>query len=139
LINAQDVENQEQLVEALERHAISVTQATLSRDLREMGVTKIPKGLGRFIYKITTAELPATKKDLKNKFINFVREIKNAGNLILIKTLPGEAQGVARVIDNAKIDNILGTVAGDDTILIVIDKFVNVKRIINTFREVMVK
>mgnify|MGYP001104371661 CR=1 FL=1 len=67
LIISRDIKTQESLLEDLNRHNVRVTQATLSRDLREMGVTKTPKGLGKFIYKIAQIEPTATERDLKDK------------------------------------------------------------------------
>ncbi len=137
LIISRDIKTQESLLEDLNRHNVRVTQATLSRDLREMGVTKTPKGLGKFIYKIAQIEPTATERDLKDKFINFVRDIKIAGNLIILKTPPGEAQGVARVIDIASIGDILGTVAGDDTILLIANTKLSARRVLSLFKDLI--
>ncbi len=139
LIERQDIETQGQLLALLGHQGIYVTQATLSRDLREMGITKTPKGLNKFIYRITLEEAPSTETVLRSKFMNFVREIKHAGNLIVIKTPPGEAQGVARVIDNAKFNEIMGTIAGDDTILVIVDSNVHTRKILAVFRQAATK
>lgn len=139
LIESQEIGTQEELLAKLAHQGISVTQATLSRDLRAMGVTKVPKGLFKFVYKIAGEETSSTERDLRNKFNNFVREIKHTNNLIVIKTLPGEAMGVARIIDNAKLDGLMGTVAGDDTILIIVNNVSNTKKTINFFHQVMTK
>ncbi len=113
-----------------------VTQATLSRDLSEIGVVKIRKGSGYYIYKISS-ELSGMAHALRNKFINFVREIKTTGNLVVIKTPPGEAQGVARAIDLAEIKHILGTVAGDDTILVVVEDPQSARVIYKKFQNLL--
>lgn len=136
VIESNEISTQEDLVNELKKCNIPVTQATLSRDLREIGVIKIAKGLGRYVYKIAD-EVSPPEKELKNKFLNFVREIKDTGNLILIKTPPGEAQGVARVIDLAEIEHILGTVAGDDTILVVVDSAENTKKVKKRFQDLL--
>ncbi len=112
IIEDNDIATQEQLIAELRKNGIFVTQATLSRDLSEIGVVKIRKGYGEYIYKVSN-ELSGSGQALRNKFINFVREVKSTGNLIIIKTPPGEAQGVARAIDLAEIKCILGTVAKD--------------------------
>jgi len=125
-------------VNELQKCNIPVTQATLSRDLREIGVIKVTKGLGEYVYKISD-ETASSERELKNKFLNFVREIKETGNLILIKTPPGEAQAVARVIDLAEIEHILGTVAGDDTILVVVDDVEDAKKIKKKFQDLCIK
>ncbi len=138
LIQSKEISTQEQLVAELQKHDVLVTQATLSRDLREIGVIKVSKGLGDYVYKIAD-EVSSSEKELKNKFLNFVRDIKETGNLILIKTPPGEAQGVARVIDLAEMEHILGTVAGDDTILVVVDSDDNTKKVKKRFQDLLIK
>lgn len=138
LIQTREISTQEELVAELQKNNIPVTQATLSRDLREIGVVKVSKGLGDYVYKIA-GEVSSSEKDLKNKFLNFVRDIKDTGNLILIKTPPGEAQGVARVIDLAEMEHILGTVAGDDTILVVVDDAKNTKRVKKRFQDLLIR
>ncbi|MEO0137116.1 MAG: arginine repressor [candidate division WOR-3 bacterium] len=138
LIETKEIATQEQLVNELKKCSIPVTQATLSRDLREIGVIKVAKGLGNYIYKIAE-EVNPPERELKNKFLNLVRDIKDTGNLILIKTPPGEAQGVARVIDLAEMEHILGTVAGDDTILVVVDSADNTKKVKKRFQDLLVK
>ncbi|MEO0123968.1 MAG: arginine repressor [candidate division WOR-3 bacterium] len=138
LIQSKEISTQEQLVAELQKHDVLVTQATLSRDLREIGVIKVSKGLGDYVYKIAD-EVSSSEKELKNKFLNFVRDIKETGNLILIKTPPGEAQGVARVIDLAEMEHILGTVAGDDTILVVVDSADNTKKVKKRFQDLLIK
>ncbi len=119
LITSREVRTQEVLLAILRQKGIRVTQATLSRDLREMGVTKMPEGLSGAAYKLVAESVPANAKTLQIKFISAVQDLVRVGNLILVKTIPGEAQAVSRVIDNAKITGIMGTVAGDDTILVV--------------------
>jgi transcriptional regulator of arginine metabolism len=138
LIETKEISTQGQLVNELQKCNIPVTQATLSRDLREIGVIKVTKGLGEYVYKISD-ETASSERELKNKFLNFVREIKETGNLILIKTPPGEAQAVARVIDLAEIEHILGTVAGDDTILVVVDDVEDAKKIKKKFQDLCIK
>ncbi len=138
VIESNEISTQEQLVVELKKRNILVTQATLSRDLREIGVIKVSKGLGDYVYKIAD-EVSSSEKELKNKFLNFVRDIKETGNLILIKTPPGEAQGVARVIDLAEMEHILGTVAGDDTILVVVDNADNTKKVKRRFQDLLIR
>ncbi len=137
LIESKEICTQEQLVSELLKNNLPVTQATLSRDLREIGVVKMFKGLDHQVYRIAE-EVSGSQRELKNKFLNFVRDIKSTGNLILIKTPPGEAQGVARVIDLAEMEHILGTVAGDDTILVVVDAPANLLGVKKKFNDLLV-
>jgi transcriptional regulator of arginine metabolism len=137
LLETKEIRTQEQLAAELRHLHFPVTQATLSRDMREMGIVKARRGLGKFVYKIGSDEYPASERDLRVKFVNLVREIKHTGNMILLRTPPGEAQGVARVIDIATIKNVLGTVAGDDTILVVVDKHTNTRKVLDIFSKAL--
>ncbi len=139
LIATRDLRTQDALLAILRQKGIRVTQATLSRDLREMGVTKMPEGLGGAAYKVLADRMPMTEKTLQIKFASVVQDVIRTGNLILVKTVIGEAQGVSRVVDNAKIPGILGTVAGDDTILVVTEDPVQARKTALFFRDLMKK
>lgn len=139
LIATRDLRTQDALLAILRQKGIRVTQATLSRDLREMGVTKMPEGLEGAAYKILADRLPMTEKTLQIKFAGVVQDVIRTGNLILVKTMPGEAQGVSRVIDNAKLPGILGTVAGDDTILAVAEDPIRARKTFIFFHDLMKK
>jgi transcriptional regulator of arginine metabolism len=112
--------SQEELARALARAGEPVTQATLSRDLRSLGVGKRPGPDGRPAY-----ELPgpaAEQLDRERQLLDlraFVNEIRLAQNLVVVKTPPGHAHGVGRAIDLGGFEDVVGSVAGDDTVLIV--------------------
>jgi transcriptional regulator of arginine metabolism len=113
--------NQADLLRALRKRGVRATQATISRDLREIGAIRVRTGAGAFQYQILEALTPpATRVKLRTVFRDFVIGIKATGSLILVKTTPGNASGVASLIDHMSKPEILGTVAGDDTILIVV-------------------
>lgn len=133
IIEQKDISTQFELVQELAKKGIPVNQPTLSRDLREMNVVKAPKGLGKFVYQMGKLAETVNTDIFKSKFMNIVTDIVYTGNLILVKTPLGEAQGVARAIDNALIEHVLGTVGGDDTIIIVVDKAANVKKVLKIF------
>ncbi|MCB9765720.1 MAG: arginine repressor [Alphaproteobacteria bacterium] len=115
LIHEHRVSSQEELVRMLEADGISCTQATLSRDLRDMNIVRR-----------TTSAGPVYQADRSSAYIEALRrvvgmEIQNVrhnGVLIVIRTLSGRAEGVAAYLDNMGHDNILGTVAGDDTVFV---------------------
>ncbi len=138
IIESNEIATQDHLIAELRNNGISITQATLSRDLSEIGVVKIRKGSGEYFYKVSS-ELSGSVRALRNKFVNFVHEVKSAGNLIIIKTPPGEAQGVARAIDLAEIEHVLGTVAGDDTILVVVEDPKNTRIVYKKFQNLLFK
>ena len=122
LIGGHRFSSQEEVAVALARAGHDVTQATLSRDLRSLGVGKRPDASGRAVY-----ELPAPAAetlDRERQLIDlktFVNEIRVAQNLMVVRTPPGHAHGVSRAIDLADYDGVVGTVAGDDTILVVLE------------------
>lgn len=132
IIKAEKIDNQEVLLEKLIKQGFNITQATLSRDLKALAVYKKPDGAGGYNY-----ELPVdTKLPLKNDlFLAGYKSIAFSGNTGVVKTLPGYAGSIASIIDNRNIEEILGTVAGDDTIIIVLkegaDKLKVEKTILN--------
>jgi len=112
LIASEEVETQEFLRERLKQKGFRVTQATLSRDLRELGVAKVPNEEGaryRLPESGAAAALPRVVRE-------FAGEVRQAGNLLVIRTEPGHASSVAFHLDGAGWKEIVGTVAGDDTI-----------------------
>jgi len=100
-----------------------------------MNVIKAPKGLGKFVYQIGKLADTINEDVFKSKFMNTVTDIVHSGNIILVKTPLGEAQGVAKAIDNALIKHVLGTVGGDDTVIVVVDKEKNVKNVLKVFES----
>lgn len=121
IIREQDISTQEGLADALRKAGFAVTQATISRDIKELGLVKVPGNAGGSRYIATGEPANARNNDrLKRFFRDSVVSIDHSENLIIIKTLPGEAQGVASAIDNSGWPEIIGTVAGDDTIMVVI-------------------
>jgi transcriptional regulator of arginine metabolism len=108
--------NQDKLRKQLRRHGMSVTQATLSRDIHEMGLVKTPDGysLPETIHP-SDPGLPSTLRLVRE----FVREVREAQNLLVLKTSVGSAQPVAAALDAEQFPESVGTIAGDDSILIV--------------------
>jgi transcriptional regulator of arginine metabolism len=107
--------NQQELCKVLARRGFQVTQATLSRDINELRLVKTPEG-----YVLPNGDAPAEPMPAVSRVLReFVREIRRAQNLLVIKTIPGSAQPVAVAIDAEGWDEVVGTVAGDDTILII--------------------
>ena len=121
LIRGRSIETQEDLAAALRAAGFSVTQATVSRDIKDMELVKVPGENNSSYYAMPGRETVRHSGDrMKRLFAGSVQFIDSSENLIIIKTLPGEAQGVASAIDHAGWPEIIGTVAGDDTIMVVI-------------------
>jgi len=120
LLGERQFSSQEELAQALARAHMPVTQATLSRDLRSLGAGKRPGRDGRTVYQLPG---PATEAlDRQRQLLDlraFVNEVRIAQNLVVVRTPPGHANGVARAIDMMGFDRVVGSVAGDDTVLVV--------------------
>jgi transcriptional regulator of arginine metabolism len=121
IIKARSIETQEQLAAALGMAGFAVTQATVSRDVKELGLIKVPGEGNSSIYALPEkTAVPAKERRLKRLIIDSVQQMEYSENLVVLKTLPGEAQGVASALDNSDWPEVIGTVAGDDTIIMVV-------------------
>ncbi len=129
LLSGRRFSSQEELARALDRGGISVTQATLSRDLRSLGVAKRADGEGS-VYELPG---PAVEQiDRQRRLLDlraFVNSVRVAQNLVVVRTPPGHANGVGRAIDLADFDGVVGSVAGDDTVLCVMDDTAAARRL----------
>lgn len=121
ILSARAIGSQEELAQALARQGTQVTQATLSRDLRSLGVGKRPGPGGRPVYAMPGPAVEALDRERQRLELRaFVNEVRVAQNLVVVRTPPGHANGVARAIDLEGFDGLVGSVAGDDTVLIVL-------------------
>ncbi len=121
LLEHETVTSQAQLVELLAAEGIIATQATVSRDLEELGAVKVRVPGGETVYAIP--QLPrdqaAPEDHLRRVLGDWVVEVAHSGNLVVLRTPPGSAHVVGSALDRAGFDGIIGTVAGDDTLLVV--------------------
>lgn len=119
IIDKYVIETQEELAEKLKELGMDVTQATVSRDIKELRLTKVMNQNGRYKYaSITKAENVFSNRLLTIFTESFV-SCDYANNIVVVKTLPGMAQAAAAAIDSLKLSDIVGTIAGDDTIMLV--------------------
>ncbi len=119
LINNFDIRTQREITEMLQKEGYKVTQATVSRDLKELRMGKNVASAGRYLYSSHAALTEIDKNKLSTALFESVISLKYAQNNVVIKTMPGLAAAVAANIDSLKNECILGSVAGDDTIIIV--------------------
>jgi transcriptional regulator of arginine metabolism len=120
IVAATSVGSQEHLTELLRREGYTVTQATLSRDLKRLGIGKAPSNDGGYTYILSEGEVkPGSDATYIQDFTRGFLSIEFSGNLGLMRTLPGHASSVASALDNLRIREVLGTIAGDDTVLVV--------------------
>jgi transcriptional regulator of arginine metabolism len=122
LLSGRSFGSQEELARALARQGVEVTQATLSRDLRSLGVGKRPRADGRTVYELPGPAVESFDRERQRLDLRaFVNEVRIAQNLIVVRTPPGHANGVARAIDLENYQGIVGSVAGDDTVLVIME------------------
>ena len=117
LIVKNEIGTQEELTARLEEAGFNVTQATISRDIREMKLTKVADGAGKLRY----VAYKTTEDDMNEKYIRIFLDgfisMDNAGNILVVKTVSGMAMAVAAALDHMNYPEIVGSIAGDDTIM----------------------
>ena len=118
IINEKQIKTHEQLVEELTKSGYDVTQATVSRDIKELGLVKAPSQGGGSFYSLPSDTSESADKHL-NLFSDTVKSISSALHTVVIRTYPGMASAVATSLDSVMRTDILGSIAGDDTLLII--------------------
>ncbi len=136
LISEHEVETQDMLVNMLREAGYDVTQATVSRDIKELQLAKVPSSNGKSKYAAAQMELPASERFYKI-FRETIRSIRSAQNLIVIKTLSGCGNAAAEAVDSMSFPHVVGSVAGDNTLLIIADNEENVPELITKFNEML--
>lgn len=119
IIANNEIETQDDLVDTLKDAGVHVTQATISRDIKELHLVKVPMQDGRYKYSLPADQRFNPLQKLKRALVDSFVSIEKSNNLIVMKTLPGNANAVGALIDNLDWTEILGTICGDDTILII--------------------
>lgn len=141
IISSQQLGSQEELLEALQNEGFKLTQATLSRDLKQLKVAKAASMSGNYVYVLpneTMYKRISTPQQIREMMqVPGFLSINFSGNLGVIKTRPGYASSIAWNIDNSDIPPILGTIAGDDTIFIVIKQGFSEKEVIDALGDVV--
>ena len=141
IISSQQLGSQDELLSSLQKEGFKLTQATLSRDLKQLKVAKAASMSGNYVYVLPNETMykrvssPNTIREMM-KVPGFV-SINFSGNIGIIKTRPGYASSIAWNIDNSDIPEILGTIAGDDTIFIVIKEGIKHQDVIDTLSDVV--
>ena len=119
IISEENISIQEELLKKLKGKGISCTQATLSRNLRQLGVSRIHDGNGGYKYSLSEKIRNSERTSPKLNIVPVIQDIIEAKGLMVIKTIPGNASNTAFFIDGAGRYEIAGTIAGDDTILVI--------------------
>lgn len=125
IVGSHPVATQEDLVRELGRRGAPVTQATVSRDVKRLGLVKVADREGAYRYAVPNGASPgspSSEENLRNAFREFVTGVDTGEAFFLVKTLPGRANAVGIAIDEARRPELAGTIAGDDTILVLVRK-----------------
>ncbi len=137
IIEQNDIETQEELAGKLKEMGIVVTQATVSRDIKELRLLKVLSGSGG--YKYATAD--KAEHGLSERFVRMFKDsvlsINFACNIVVIKTLAGSANVAAEAIDSMHLPEILGTMAGDNTVLVIVKNETEAAQTVNRFRDML--
>ena len=137
LIKKYDIETQEELSDYLEKEGYQVTQATVSRDIRELKLTKVAKSNGRQKY----AALVESGEDLSEKYVRVFRDgfvsMDMAQNILVIKTVAGMAMAVAAALDAMHLHEVVGSIAGDDTIMCAIRSVDDTVAVMSRLRKIV--
>lgn len=141
LISSKELSCQDDVLQALADEGFAVTQATLSRDMKQLKVAKAASMNGKYVYVLPNETMyrrvPTTSTAREMLSTSGYISLNYAGNMAVLKTRPGYACAIAYNIDNAHIDNILGTIAGDDTIFMVVREGANHVLLGETLRKVI--
>jgi transcriptional regulator of arginine metabolism len=138
LVKTKKIKSQEELIEELSAIGYDVTQSTISRDIKQLNLVKVRNSLQEEYYALSSkyqVDPQFNIGKIKFKFKENVLSVDLSNNIIVVKTNSGEAQGVAAVIDGSNFEEILGTVAGDDTIICVANSEDNAKKILKFFQQ----
>lgn len=119
MIANNEIETQDELVDLLKKAGYNVTQATISRDIKELHLVKVPLMDGRYKYSLPADQRFNPLQKLKRSLVDCFVSIDSAGHFVVMKTLPGNAQAVGALIDNLDWEEIMGTICGDDTCLLI--------------------
>lgn len=120
IVSHQDIETQEDLQMILEQEGINVTQATISRDIKELQLTKVMGSQGRYKYAIPMSPPSYTLDEVHHRLLDIFVSLNRAQNLLVLKVLPGHAHSIAWLLDNVVVEGLVGTIAGDDTVLLIL-------------------
>ncbi len=137
LISKYEIDTQDELIDRLRESGFEVTQATVSRDIRELKISKMTTGKGTYRYVLPKQNAMSSNMKFNSALIDALIGIDYACNLVVLKTHAGLANALAVGIDAMHLDDILGCVAGDDTILLVSRSEESARHIANRFRNMI--
>ncbi len=137
IINTHEVETQERLVTLLRKSGYKVTQATISRDIKELQLVKTLSSSGKYKYTVgASIDQPVSDRFVKI-FKETIQTVVSSGNIIVVKTLSGCASAAGEAIDTLNFPNVVGSIAGDNTLFLVVNDPANVPSLVSRFNEMI--
>ena len=138
IISQENIETQEQLLQRLQERGIVSTQATMSRDIKQLHLIKEPAGQGRYRYAVSVHKTKLNFADrLRTIFRESILGVDCAQNLVVLKTMPGLASAAAAAIDSMEISYMVGSLAGDDTVLLIMRDLDDAVEFSNEVKEML--
>ena len=138
VLEEEDISTQQDIIELFNQRGINISQSTLSKDLKELGVVKVRDAEGNFkLVKTKEKESFHTGVMLKRELVNFLTEMIPVNNLVLLKTAPGNASGLSKYVDEIGWPEVAGTLASVDTVLVVTCSDENAAAVISRLNDIM--
>jgi len=137
IIKEHEVETQEELAEYLLDRKIDITQATISRDIKELRLVKVLTPNGKYKYATMDSQYEGVDGRLNNIFNSTVLSVEKTESMIVLKTLPGAAKLCAIIIDGLNIEGVAGTIAGDDTLFVAINKKGMIDSVLSDIKDLL--
>lgn len=137
IIKEYEIKTQEELLMELAKLGLNVAQATVSRDIRDLRLIKVLSNDGKYKYATLINNNSVLNERLIRLFKDSIQSIDSAGNIIVIKTLPATAQTAASAIDAASFEGVVGTIAGDDTVFVLVKDTKKIDEVKDSFNKLM--
>lgn len=137
LIEQQEIETQEELSLALKELGVDVTQATISRDIKDLRLVKVLGRTGKYKYALMKDQANFINERLMKIFSQTILSIDYSGNIIVLKTFSGAANAACEAIDAFGIEHIIGTIAGDNTIFVLVREDTDIEKVIEKFKKML--
>ena len=136
IVSKTEVDTQEELLKILENQGLKVTQATVSRDIKDLGLVKVAGKEKKYRYAKPISDVHNDVNTLIMHFRTAIVSLTQAQNLVVVKTLSGNANAVGVIIDGRNIEGVLGTIAGDDTLLIISTDNKTAESVVTEIKEI---
>lgn len=137
LISIKEIETQDELARELKAANFDITQATISRDIKELGLTKILTTSGKYKYSILGSEDQCISSKNVLIFKEAIISVKTAMNLVVLKTIKGMASGVCSFVDKLNLDNLMGAVNGDDCVMLIFSSTAEANNTLNSINSIL--